>query len=102
MKRRELLVIFGAAAIAWPLGVQAQQQAKVWRVGFLAIPQRPASLESSRYGAFARGMRELGYVEGDNLLTEYRFADGKAERLSNMVAELLELKPDVLVVAGIW
>ena len=45
MKRRELLVIFGAAAIAWPLGVQAQQQAKVWRVGFLAIPQRPASLE---------------------------------------------------------
>ena len=45
-------------------------------------------------------MRELGYVEGDNLLTEYRFADGKAERLSNMVAELLELKLDVLVVAG--
>ena len=41
MKRRELLVIFGAAAIAWPLGVQAQQQAKVWRVGFLAIPNAP-------------------------------------------------------------
>jgi putative ABC transport system substrate-binding protein len=45
-------------------------------------------------------MRELGYVEGDNLVVEYRFADGKAERLSNLVAELLELKPDVLVVAG--
>jgi putative ABC transport system substrate-binding protein len=45
-------------------------------------------------------MRELGYVEGDNLVVEYRFADGKAERLSNMVAELLGLKPDVLVVAG--
>src|SRR5262245_7724626 len=99
MKRRELLVILGAAA-AWSLGARAQQQAKVWRVGFLAIPQRPAALASSRYGAFARGMRELGYVEGDNLVIEYRFADGKAERLSNMVAELLELKPDVLVVAG--
>jgi ABC-type uncharacterized transport system substrate-binding protein len=99
MKRRELLIILGAAA-AWPLGARAQQQAKVWRVGFLAIPQRPAALESSRYGAFARGMRELGYVAGDNLVIEYRFADGKAERLSNLVAELLELKPDVLVVAG--
>jgi putative ABC transport system substrate-binding protein len=100
MRRRALLVILGAAAVAWPLGVRAQQQAKVWRVGFLAIPQRPAALESSRYGAFARGLRELGYVEGDNLVIEYRFADGKAEHLSNLVAELLELKPDVLVVAG--
>src|SRR5262252_5483981 len=100
MKRRELLIIFGAVAVAWPLGVRAQQQAKVWRVGFLAIPDRPAALGSSRYGAFSQGMRELGYVEGDNLVIEYRFADGKAERLSNMVAELLELKPDVLVVAG--
>jgi len=100
MRRRELLVVLGAAAVAWPLGVWAQQHAKVWRVGFLAIPQRPAALGSSRYGAFARGMRELGYVEGDNLLIKYRFADGKAERLSNMVAELLELTPDVLVVAG--
>jgi ABC-type uncharacterized transport system substrate-binding protein len=45
-------------------------------------------------------MRKLGYVEGDNLAIEYRFAEGKAERLSNLVAELLELKPDVLVVAG--
>src|SRR5262245_1956108 len=99
MKRRELLV-FLAAAAAWSLGARAQQQAKVWCVGFLAIPQRPAALASSRYGAFARGMRELGYVEGDNLVIEYRFADGKAERLSNLVAELLELKPDVLVVAG--
>lgn len=100
MRRRALLAILGAAAVAWPLGVRAQQQAKVWRVGFLALPQRPAALESSRYGAFAQGMRELGYVDGDNLVIEYRFADGKAERLSNMVAELLELKPDVLVVAG--
>src|SRR5262249_59412878 len=45
-------------------------------------------------------MRKLGYVEGDNLAIEYRFAEGEAERLSNLVAQLLELKPDVLVVAG--
>jgi ABC-type uncharacterized transport system substrate-binding protein len=99
MKRRAFITLLGGAA-AWPLAARAQQQRKIWRVGFLAIPLRPAVLESSRYGAFAQGMRKLGYVEGDNLAIEYRFAEGKAEGLSNLVAELLELKPDVLVVAG--
>jgi putative ABC transport system substrate-binding protein len=66
MKRREFITLFSGAA-AWPLVAHAQQQRKIWRVGFLAIPQRPAVLESSRYGAFAQGMRKLGYVEGDNL-----------------------------------
>ena len=101
MKRRELLVIFGAAAIAWPLGVQAQQQAKVPRVGFVAMPNAPPlSIPADPVRLPEACGNRL--VEGDNLLTEYRFADGKAERLSNMVAELLELKPDVLVVAGTW
>jgi putative ABC transport system substrate-binding protein len=100
MKRREFITLLGGAVIAGPLAARAQQQRKIWRVGFLAMPLRPAVLESSRYGAFAQGMRELGYVGGDNLAIEYRFAEGKAERLSNLVAELLELKPDVLVVAG--
>jgi hypothetical protein len=99
LRRREFITFLGGAA-AWPLAARAQQQRKVWRVGFLAIPLRPAVLETSRYGAFAQGMRKLGYVEGDNLAIEYRFAEGKAERLSDLVAELLELKPDVLVVAG--
>ena len=99
-KRREFITLLGGATAAWPLAARAQQQRKIWRVGFLAIPLRPAVLESSRYGAFAQGMRKLGYVEGDNLAIEYRFAEGEAERLSNLVAQLLELKPDVLVVAG--
>jgi ABC-type uncharacterized transport system substrate-binding protein len=97
--RRKFITLLSGAAV-WPLAARAQQQRKTWRVGFLAIPLRPAVLESSRYGAFAQGMRELGYVEGDNLAIEYRFAAGKAERLSDLVTELLELKPDVLVVAG--
>jgi putative ABC transport system substrate-binding protein len=100
MKRRAFISLLGGAAVAWPLAARAQQQRRIWRVGFLAIPLRPTVLESSRYGAFAQGMRKLGYVEGDNLAIEYRFAEGKSERLSNLVAELLELKPDVLVVAG--
>jgi ABC-type uncharacterized transport system substrate-binding protein len=100
LNRRDFITLLGGTAVAWPLAARAQQQRKIWRVGFLAIPLRPAVLESSRYGAFAQGMRELGYVEGDNLAIEYRFAEGKAERLSNLVTELLELKPDALVVAG--
>jgi len=100
MRRREFIIILGGVAGASPLGVRAQQQRKVWRVGFLAVPLRPAALESSRYGAFARGMRELGYVEGENLVIEWRFADGKAERLPSLATELVELKVDVLVVSG--
>jgi putative ABC transport system substrate-binding protein len=99
VNRRGVITLLGGAA-AWPLAARAQRQRKIWRVGFLAMPLRPAVLESSRYAAFAQGMRELGYVEGDNLAIEYRFAEGETERLSNLVAELVELKPDVLVVAG--
>jgi putative tryptophan/tyrosine transport system substrate-binding protein len=100
MRRREFMALLGGAAVSWPLGVQAQQRRKVWRVGFLAVPTRPAPFESSRYGAFARGMRELGYLEGENLVIDWRFADGRAERLPDLAAELVELKVDVLVVAG--
>src|SRR5262245_65605585 len=100
MRRRECFTLRGGAAASWPFTPSSQQQRKIWRVGFLAIPLRPAVLESSRYGAFAQGMRKLGYVAGDNLAIEYRFAEGKAERLSDLVAGLLELKPDVLVVGG--
>jgi putative ABC transport system substrate-binding protein len=100
MRRREFITGLSASILVWPLSVRAQQQRKVWRVGFLAIPERPIALESSRYGAFARGMRDLGYVEGDNLVIEWRFAQSNAERLSNLAKELIELKVDVLVIAG--
>ena len=63
--------------------VFAQSSTKIWRVGFLA-PRRPASLDCDPYGAFALGMRELGYVEGNNLLIEWRFADGRMERLPQL------------------
>jgi putative tryptophan/tyrosine transport system substrate-binding protein len=81
-----------------PLGALAQQQAKVWRVGFLA--PTPASLSVQNTEAFLKGMRELGYVEGKNLVIEWRFADGKYERLPGLAGELVQLKVDVLVVAG--
>lgn len=97
--RRKLLIALGAGALAAPLGSYAQQQGKVWRVGFLAL-RRPASLDSDLFGAFPQGMRELGYVEGKNMVIEWRFADGKSERLPGLAAELVLLKVDVIMTAG--
>lgn len=78
--------------------LRAQQQGKVWRIGFLA--PTPASLSSQNTDAFLQGMRELGYVEGKNLAIDWRFADGKYERSPGLAAELVQLKVDAIVVAG--
>jgi len=98
--RRKLLVTLGAGALAFaaPPGSFGQQQGKVWRVGVLSPTS--ASLSSPNTGAFLKGMRELGYVEGKNLVIEWRFADGKLERLPDLAAELVQLKVDIIVTAG--
>jgi putative tryptophan/tyrosine transport system substrate-binding protein len=98
--RRKLVVALGGGVLTAPFGAFAQQPGKVWRVGFLAFPTRPSSLDSHVFGAFPRGMRELGYVEGKNLTLEWRFADGKPERLPELAAELVRLKVDVIVVSA--
>ena len=100
MKRRQVLVALGAGALAAPLASFAQQQGKVWRIGFLAPRSRPDSIESDLYGAVVRGMRELGYVEGKNLAIEWRFADNSPDRLRGLAAELVRLKVDVIVTPG--
>src|SRR3982074_630587 len=96
INRRTLLSTLGMLVLS-RTPVACAQQRKVWRVGFLALPLRPASLETSRFGAFARGMRELGYVEGENLAIEWRFAGGEVGRLPGLAAELVELKVDIIV-----
>lgn len=98
--RRKLIVALGAGALTFAFPSFAQQAGRVWRVGFLAFPTRPSSLDSHVFGAFPRGMRELGYVEGRNLLIEWRFADGRVERLPELAAELVRLKVDVIVVSA--
>jgi putative tryptophan/tyrosine transport system substrate-binding protein len=97
-KRRELMIALVASALVAPIGSFAQQQGKVWRVGILSPTS--ASLSSSNTNAFLKGMRELGYIEGRNLVVELRFADGQLERLSGLAAELVQLKVDVIVAAG--
>jgi ABC-type uncharacterized transport system substrate-binding protein len=98
--RRKLIIALGAGALVAPLGSFGQQQGNVWRVGILSARRRPASLDLDYYGAFPLRMSELGYVEGRNLIIEWRFADGEHERLPGMAAELVKLKPDVILALG--
>jgi putative ABC transport system substrate-binding protein len=95
--RRKLLVALGAGAVAFsaPPGSFGQQQRKIWRVGFLS--PTPIEVNSQYTAAFLKGMRELGYVEGENLVIEWHSADGKLERLPGLATELVELKVDVIV-----
>lgn len=99
MNRRDTvsaLLALGAA----PLVASAQQQGKVWRVGFLAT-SRVESADSDRfYGSFRQGMRELDYVEGKSLAIELRSAEGRAENLPRLAAELVALKVDAIVAVG--
>jgi ABC-type uncharacterized transport system substrate-binding protein len=83
-------------AIVYP--AQAQQAKKVPRIGFL-VPGSSVGY-SVRIEAFRQGMRELGYVEGENIVIEGRWAEGSAERLPHLIAELIRLKVDVLVVGS--
>ena len=93
MRRRQFIALLGGAA-AWPLAAQAQQAAKVFRIGFLFYG---SSGPSPELDAFRRGLREFGYIEGQNIAVEYRFASGQVERLPDLAAELVRLKPDVIV-----
>jgi len=94
--RRAWLAGFGSTAAAWPL-VRAQRRAKVPRIGFLHLASVAAG--SVFRDAVLQGLRELGYVEGRNLLLEIRTADGKLERLAQAAAELVRLEVDVIVAA---
>ena len=105
MKRREFLGGLGSVVVAWPLGARAQQAGRVYRVA-LIFPNAPASDMSgsepvSRYArAFVHALRDLGYVEGSNLILERRSAEGKYERFSEIAAELVQSKIDVIVSAN--
>lgn len=96
MNRRDAaFVLLALAALPWTS--LAQGQGKIWRVGVLIPRRRPDSIDSDFIGAFPRGMRELGYVEGKNLTIEWRFADGRFELLPDLARELVQLKMDALV-----
>jgi putative ABC transport system substrate-binding protein len=95
MRRRDFIPLLGGAMVAWPLGARAQQPAKIPRIGLLS-PFSP-SATALWHQAFRQGLRDLGWVEGKNISIEYRYADGRHDRLPDLAAELVRLKVDIIV-----
>jgi len=98
MKIKLLAIFLSALILVPPSFIQAQQPARILRIGIL-IPAS-AAFFSARVEAFRQRLRELGYVEGKNIVIEYRYAEGKPERLPDLAAELVQLKVDVIVTGG--
>ena len=99
MKRRELLGVIGGAA-AWPLGVWAQQPKNVPRIGFLVTASIESPEARAALKAFDQGLREFGYIDGQNVFVEVRAADLKLERFPALASELVRLNVDLIVASN--
>ena len=97
--RRESLIALGAGALAAPLSSFAQQPPKVARIGFLGAAST-SSHQGKGLEALRASLRDLGYLDGKNIVIEFRWADWKYARLPDLVAEIVRLKVDVLVTDG--
>jgi len=98
MERRTFVALVSGGLLAAPFVAEAQPAGKVYRIAYLG--NSSAALESELVAAFRQGLRDLNYVEGQNIAIEYRWAEGRYDRFPALVAEAVQLKVDVIVTAG--
>ena len=96
MRRREFISLVGGVA-TWPLAARAQQGGKIYRIGYFFLGAQPPDPQKTQPWPT---LRELGYVEGTNLVVERRFAAGRRDRLAAFASELVALKPDLILTQG--
>ena len=101
MGRREFVALVGGAAASWPLAARAQQAAKVPRVGVLSPGNPPPGDAFRQRERFEARLNELGWKPGSNIVVEYRYAEGKLERLPTLAADLVRIPVDVIVARGL-
>jgi putative ABC transport system substrate-binding protein len=98
MKRRDFIAILGGATAAWPFGAGAQVTPKIPRIGYIA--GGGGSMAERMVAALRQGLSELGYIDGQTIIVEFRSAEGRNERIPELVSELVGLKVDVLLAAS--
>jgi putative ABC transport system substrate-binding protein len=100
MKRREFITLLGGAAASWPSCLRAEHASKIRRIGFLVTGSLQSPEQRAIIDAFQQGLRERGYVEGQNIVIEYRAADGKIERFPELARDLVDRHPDLIVASN--
>ena len=95
MRRRDFITLLVAVAGS-PLAARAEQTGKVWRIGYLSVQYLPSDLSRS----FVQGLREFEYVEGKNLIAEYRSANGNTNQLPELAADLVRARVDLIATEG--
>ena len=99
MKRRDFIGVLGGAA-AWPVVARGQEPKRVPRIGFLTTGSLELPETLVMTDAFRQGLRELGYVEGTNIIVDFKAADSQIERFADQAKELVQLNVDVIVASN--
>lgn len=100
MHRREFIKALGGTAAAWPLKASGQRSGKLFRIGFFSAGPAGMPGQLDQAGGFIEGLRELGWIEGKDVVFEQRYAENRLDRLPELAAELVRLKVDVIVATG--
>ena len=98
MRRRAFITLLGSTAATWPLAARAQRSVKVYRIGMVETISE--ALNVANLAAFRNSLHDLGYIEGQNLVIEYRSADGRAERFPDLANQLVSSRVDLIVTRG--